>query len=632
MAYGARLPECSTASCKQAVHDIETLIDYSVEPCKDFYRHVCHRWEGSRGIGVDRDSASFLRSGVERFLRYANTSLKSVGREKPASTDFLYAAKFYSSCERFLSSPNVSLSEVLLSSREYGEEVLRRSSFTSVGRYIIELSLARGITTVLDVRLSRFPDGVFLRILRGQTLSQKLGVEQALPLQEYLEEVLSESSIIHGREFNLTYVLEIEHRLQNYMVGEIHEQRQGAAVLQHLSTVIRSWEWLDALNSHLADTHQLSSQSVISIGNIGVIRKLMYFFRELVDYGVVYLYVQVLFDALRFDYLRRLNTSDTERVVLSCLQATRLAMRKATTAIFSELFSEQSTDVVISRIFQHVREVVADGSAFTWMSEFRREEARRRLQDVGVHQFRIWSLNEEPHAYNLTEASVGSKFPSLFIGLKKLQQQSLLEDPSAVHQANIDDVFLRGTEVFYDKVSNTVIIPAFMRREPIVYVDDVPPEFTMGTLGVLLTRALLQTALPQITGGTWAYFEKTSLHRFEHCVDTWAASALNLTLRYARDDNHPEFYVWSHSTRSAYEALRETYHRSVTISNWKNQWQSALETFFRRFCLLSCRVRNEQQPASSIFCFLPQLNMKEFSKVFGCQYSPSLYTQHYCVL
>ncbi|XP_075527031.1 uncharacterized protein LOC142559301 [Dermacentor variabilis] len=634
MMYSPRRGQCNTTTCRQAVYDLERLIDYSVEPCENFYDHVCRRWEEKQRRLVDDGPINFLNSRVTLFLRYVNDSLSSEERATPVSADFFYAAKFYRSCERFLSAPNVSLREVLLPFRKYGEEILNRSSFTSVVRHIVELSLARGITTFLDIQLRRFPDGVFLRILRGQTLSQKLGAERVLPLQEYLEEVLNEASTIHGREFNLTYVLEIEQHLQNYTSRERHEQRQRTTVLQNLSTALHREEWLNILNTHLPEAQKLDNWSTLFVDNVEIIRELMSFFRGIVDYGVVYLYVQVLLDALRFDYLRRLNTSNSELIVASCLQTTRLVMRTATSAILNVLFPRQSTDVVVHRVFRQVRQVVSDGSAFAWMSEVRREEARRRLREVSIHQFRTARpLNGKQFKYDLTGTSTVSKFPSLFIRLKKRQQQSILEDPPVAHQANIDDALFLSSDVLYDNLSNTLIIPAFMRREPIVYVDTVQPEFNMGTLGVLLAGALLQAALPPNTPGPWAQFEKASFHRYDQCLLARASSALNVSLHYARDNDHPELYVWSHSARSAYGALMKTYEHSVAAKARNSWWQSAQETFFRRFCLLSCSLGNERQRLDSANSFfLPLLNMKEFSKVFDCKHTSAEQTEQYCVL
>ncbi|KAH6940779.1 hypothetical protein HPB50_006546 [Hyalomma asiaticum] len=550
--YGPRLGECRTASCRKAVEDMEALIDYGVEPCKDFYSHVCRRWEERQATSPDH--ASFLGSSLKKFLRQVNASLSSAMGSKPVQ--FLYAAKFYRLCESFLSTPSVSLREVLLPLQKLGDEFLDQFSFRDVIHRVVEYSLARGIATVLNVRLSRFPDGVFLRVMRGQTLSRKLGVHKSLPLADYMEEVLSEASIIYGHEFNLTHLLEIDQGVLNYVTArESREQRRhSTAILQNVSAVMSLAEWLDALNAHLPDTHRLSAMSVISIDNVDMIRELMNFFRHIVDYGVAYLCVHVLVDALRFDYARRLNTSSRELVVSSCLHATRLTMPGAATYISTQLFQKRTSEV--HRFFEQIRNAISKGSAFSWMSEFRTEEAQRRLRDVDVYQLRSTWLPDKPYGYSLSDTFLISDFPSLFIRLKKREQLSLLEDPPVAHEEDIDDAFLLRREVAYDELWNSVVIPWFMRGEPIAYDDDVPPEFLLGTLGVLSARALLQIPLPRNTGGPWTPGEKVILHRFEHCVDVWASSTLNLSLRHLIDDDNPELYLWSQGVRSAYEALK----------------------------------------------------------------------------
>ncbi|KAL1426841.1 hypothetical protein MTO96_037501 [Rhipicephalus appendiculatus] len=502
------------------------LIDYSKNPCYDFHGHVCHLWQqkAAAGAGV----VSFLRNSTIHLLKHINTSLSIVDSLAAVSRDFDSMALFYRSCERFVSAPVVYMSDVLRPFRNFADEVLDLSTLPDVLRYIVELSLARGIHTVLDIRLVKFPDGVFLRILRGQTLSQKMDAQPALLPQDYLEELFHELSHSQGLKLNRTVILGYERILRTIMerTGR-REQKESVAVLDQLNMA-----------------------------------QLFSFFKGLADYGVVYLYIQILVDGLRFDYLRRVKRSDSEYVVSSCLQATRLVMRNARDVIMTQLFPEEFTDASILPLFTDVVRAI-----------------------------------------------------------------------SGARDAEIDDAFLLNSNVLHDALSNSVVVPASLRREPIFYESDVPPEFTMGSLGVLLARALLYAVITANSIDLWSSEEKVALLRYEQCMDERARSAFNVSLRYRHDQEPAAIYIWAQSARTAYDALVTACKEHPPASDLDSYWNAAQKAFFMRFCLLSCGVESElQRLASEVFCFLPLLNMEEFAKVFRCRQPPSLYSGAYCVL
>ncbi|KAH7965132.1 hypothetical protein HPB49_003976 [Dermacentor silvarum] len=629
---GKLFAECSSAACRRAMRDMQMLMDYGADPCLDFHRHVCHHWQ--QKAATPEGAVSFLRYSTRQLLVLVNTSLSRVSSAKTVSTGFYNLAKFYRSCERFVSAPAVSMSDVLRPVQKYGENVLGLSTFPDVVRYIVELSLAHGIHTVLDIRLSKFPDGVFLHISRGQTLSQKMDAQPALALEDYLKELLGDVSSMRDREFNLTDIFDSERRLSAIMASESLEERLSATVLAYLTKSVHQAEWLDALNAHLPDQYKLSRWSIISTDNVDLIRQLLSFFRGLVDYGVVYLYIQVIIDAFRFDYLRRVSRSDSERVVSSCLQATRLVMRNAKNAIVSQLLPQQSADSAVLEVFAGVLKSITDGDTFAWLGELARKKALVRLRDISLHQFRVSYQDGTLDENDLEEASIASGFPGFFIRLKAQQQWSLLEDPPAVHEGEIDDGFLLSNEVLYDALSSSIVVPASLRREPILYTGLVPPEFVMGSLGVLLARSLLYAAFHANATGSWSPEESPALVQFEQCMDEKARAAFNVSLRERQGNEPPEIYIWAQSVRSAFDALRATYEQHLpAFDQGTLYWVAAQKTFFRRFCLLSCGMESSRQHlASEVSCFLPLLNMKEFSKAFNCEHPLWLHSGDYCAV
>ncbi|KAH6939748.1 hypothetical protein HPB50_021377 [Hyalomma asiaticum] len=630
------LGDCRSLSCRHAKSDVGRLFDFSVEPCRDFYDHVCHRWDELNTGPAGEGPVNFLRANAAEFLKHVNATLSSVKVVKSAASGALQGlSKFYRSCERFVSAPVLSLSDAVRPFREYGDEVFGLTSFPDVLRHVVELSLARGIHTVLEIRLSTYPDVVILRILRGQTLSQKVGIKDTLPLRDYLKELLDEVFRMHGdRAFDVTSVLENERSLSNYMTHKGQEERRSVAVLKQLTADVRYSAWLDMLNARLPNRYRLDSRSLISIDSVDLIRQLLGFLRSLVDYGVVYLYIQILLDAFRFDYLRRVSSSHPESAVSSCLRATRLVMRDASNAIAAHFFPKQRVHDLALRTTSAVLKSLSRGDSFAWLNDAMKGEAGRTLQDIRMHNFSASSKSEPfDGELDLGRPSAVAKFPSLFIYLKRRQQWGLLEDPPAPQEGAASDAFLSGNEVLYEPLSNSFVLPAYLLREPILYAeDDVPPEYAMGSLGVLLARAL-HSALLGSASGLWSTEDRLRLSLFEQCMDIQARSVLNVSLDHHEDEDVPEIYAWAHGARTAFMALKETYSRRGNSTEEVADWHSARKTFFRRFCLLSCgEKRKLQRLASRVLCFIPLLNMPEFVEVFGCSHMPEVYTGNYCTM
>ncbi|KAH7965344.1 hypothetical protein HPB49_006262 [Dermacentor silvarum] len=466
--------------------------------------------------GNARRSYQFSPNSTRQLLVLVNTSLSRVSSAKTVSTGFYNLAKFYRSCERFVSAPAVSMSDVLRPVQKYGENVLCLSTFPDVVRYIVELSLAHGIHTVLDIRLSKFPDGVLPHISRGQTLSQKMDAQPALALEDYLKELLGDVTSMRDRELKLTDIFDSERRLSAIMASESLDERLSATVLAYLTKSVHQAEWLDALNAHLPDQYKLRRWSIISTDNVDLIRQLLSFFRGL-------------------SQPQRLGR---RRVVLPAGDSTRNAQREERHRIPASSSAERGQ--CRPRGVRRSAKAITDGGTFAWLGELATKKAHVRLCDVSLHQFRVCYQDGTLDENDLEEASIASGFPGFFIRLKAEQQWSLLEDPPAVHEGETDDGFLLSNEILCEALSSSIVVPATLRQEPILYTGLVPPEFVMGSLGVLLARSLLYAAFHANATGSCSPEGSCSpaLVQFEQCMDEKARAAYKVSLR-ERQGNEP---------------------------------------------------------------------------------------------
>ncbi|XP_050041051.3 uncharacterized protein [Dermacentor andersoni] len=71
------LTRCSSSNCRNAARNLERFVDVGVDPCKDFYGHVCRRWE--------RDAAAAPKDDANAAVVMGEDGVgKSVPPERPA--------------------------------------------------------------------------------------------------------------------------------------------------------------------------------------------------------------------------------------------------------------------------------------------------------------------------------------------------------------------------------------------------------------------------------------------------------------------------------------------------------------------------------------------------------------------
>ncbi|KAL1425141.1 hypothetical protein MTO96_019487 [Rhipicephalus appendiculatus] len=262
---------CSTTGCKRAVRDLERLIDVSIDPCHDFYGHVCHRW-------LSRYDAGYLERAARDLLRDLNNSLNEVDEPMRVSPRLFSLARFYQLCTRFISTRTLQLSDMLQPFQQYAD-LLALSTFSELIGRVIELSLVRGVRTLLDIRLVRMSKAaVRLRISCGISLAQKCCDNSSAELDLYLGTLLSGVSEMlqeNGgppRPLNPSDIAGMDTNLHPLMVAPINEQNYNISLCRRGP----------ASGKH----------SRVIVTNVDAIRTLLYYVEKYMDIGVVYVYVQ----------------------------------------------------------------------------------------------------------------------------------------------------------------------------------------------------------------------------------------------------------------------------------------------------------------------------------------------------
>ncbi|KAK8775622.1 hypothetical protein V5799_031030 [Amblyomma americanum] len=638
------LDACSTLSCKRALRDLERLIDVSIDPCHDFYGHVCRRW-------LRRSDGGFLETAAWDLLRDLNSSLNDVDEHHRVSPRLFNLAQFYQLCHRFLSARGLQLSDMLRPFNRY-HDLLALPTFPEVIKRVVNLSLAQGVHTLLNIRLVRISNVTTrLRIGRGRSLANKCCENSTAELLVYLKSLVSGiSTTLRKKQGNKILSLsandiaEKDRFVHPLLAAPVNEQNYNVSVFGSLCKHVSSQEWLDALNAVLPSGSRLDRHSRVLVDNADAIAQALDFIGSSKDHGVAYIYIQVLMEAMRFDYLRRRRSHGPDGPARMCLRATWSALSGARDLVTSTFVGAH--EKVARAIFERVlSSMVLDAEGSVWMGDLFRRNAKVMLGSVSIQSFAAASFNasatDESGVPNLTTSSALSLFPGLFMELREARQMRLLEDPPrqlAGKEGHDSDDFFES-RVVYDVSSNSLKVPRAVRREPILYEEDVPLEFALGTLGMLMARELLRAVVPSNVPGLWTSQEQVAFLRYDQCVDSLARRAMNVSLERPPDNQAPEYFFWLQGARTAYDVLSASYAAEERrSSNWNSYWREAQRTFFRRLCLLSCRphhsdlpsVPDDQSDSASqqpvvpprVSCLLPLLNMPEFAAAFECGHTP----------
>ncbi|KAH6940033.1 hypothetical protein HPB50_024163 [Hyalomma asiaticum] len=293
---------------------------------------------------------------------------------------------------------------------------------------------------------------------------------------------------------------------------------------------------------------------------------------------------------------------------------------------------------VAANLFSLTRQsVLASSASFRWMGNAMQRRAKRTLSTMSLH-LHDWSDRNVTFA---AASDVGdavltgvtpAEFPAAYMRLRKEQQQMFLANAN-VKGAVDDGLHFFGNEAHFDAEGNALIVPASLRVQPLLYAKDVPPEFSAGTLGVLMAKEMYRAVIFDHGSDLWGNRERRAIARFEQCARV-LASTMNVSV--ATPSVHlqePSPHVqWMAAAATAFEAFRLASRSFRGASDVAHYWKPAQQTFFRRFCLLTCGAQEDpggDALTSRIYCLLPIANMPQFAEAFGCTAN---YEEAFCVL
>ncbi|KAL3219190.1 hypothetical protein MRX96_030639 [Rhipicephalus microplus] len=620
------LERCASLDCRQARAFLDKLMDASVDPCKDFFWHVCRRWitDHSRGTNFSGQALH------DTFVAFKRTLLDR-GIDEGVVADLGAASQ---ACSVLTTLPDAMTPSNLVERFRNETSLLTMTDIEAVLRKVVQLSLLRRVSTLFGVALVDYHGHTSLYLSRAKSLSRKFSnVKHDAWLVDFLTEIveviLPLAPQIPGNdpEATLNALMAFDEVVDSNASTTGGPELLSAADIDSLKEILGCDDWIESLNSLLPASFQLTKASAVMCDGFESIKSTVKYFRGNFALGLLYIFLHVLMEAGQFYYLKRLAFDRPDELARTCLSASQDALPPVWSNFFNNLSrSNISEPSRVEAIFSRVRELSAQRPPTEGMSVGDRERAITALGHVTLleHNMSTSGQSNMFDKLNISEAKFKGDFPTLYTSVKTAETMRRLSDPPSLADV-VTSSFLLTARVVYSKLLNTVVLPAALRRPPFSYSTRVPIEFDVASVGVVLAQAVFRAGMPSASSDATSWFT-SNVGQFISCAEESAQSTLRTTLS-SLDPHHAlELFSLTRAIKIAHAVMREDYEPLRSRRGYHEAWVMAQRTFFRRFCLLVCSsdVGGEGIKESKLRCMLPLLNMVEFTGAFHCNEVPQL--------
>ncbi|XP_077529152.1 uncharacterized protein LOC144141471 [Haemaphysalis longicornis] len=643
------LKECRSADCLSEIRYLDALTDDAVDPCVDFYGHVCGRWNSLHGGG------GFVQDALSRFF----DSLKgAVQRANPAAFDdmaqgFQVGQQLFDYCVTYMNSTTFNLQNDLVFVLSILNVTKLVSANTSRNALILALqvSFETGLHAVVGItrRTGRpLESGSYLHFYKTATLREQfLDGSEAEDVESYVDSVVAQVRYLTNNTGGPT---------AKYTARDVMDADSRLAAMDSGDPDVR-WLEVESLKSDKAFPEGVWSEAYHIFGASGlpeadVVHVLFedysrtrdvfnYLDGEPAETTGWYLAMMLLSQALRFDFARRFLPPMTRNANYLCLDAVNRALELHWHLFVRELsFFELSNNPEVAEMFEQARDnAIPKWMDYKTLGDVEDETASLAKRKLNLASFQSYlppkDVRVRPRGHNLTylvpgapwDTPAGKNFPGSYVALRiATQRETMLVRPPDAAEAELARRWADPWPV-YAEPQGAVVLPAAYLAKPLMYVGSSAPEANYATVGVALAKALSEAIDPYSrwnvtsSGSFWSpglsLANNFILFCFVQATGIKLVSERHLrvqTVAYRRSQ-----FAWMRAARVGLDMLRKAFFNGSKIEPRSDAaWTRAQRIFFKRFCLLSCGSDRGIQLSSRERCTWALLGMHEFNEVFEC--------------
>ncbi|XP_077531001.1 endothelin-converting enzyme 2-like [Haemaphysalis longicornis] len=184
---------CTTEICVNASRLLAASVHPEVNPCDDFYKHVCGTW-----IRFPKTPWTFMADAARNFLDDRDDRLELEYLSAEPGTDVLRTASgFYSSCLAALrfGMNRTAIDTLLKDLHVTVGDWLKETSWREFFLHVVRLSVANHFDTLFKLNTYVTDNGVMYELSRGRPFHARLGSKKSTKATEsFLEQVVGNVS------------------------------------------------------------------------------------------------------------------------------------------------------------------------------------------------------------------------------------------------------------------------------------------------------------------------------------------------------------------------------------------------------------------------------------------------------
>ncbi|KAH6924131.1 hypothetical protein HPB50_012556 [Hyalomma asiaticum] len=449
---------CKTPICEQVMKQISEYADPAVNPCDDFYSHVCGHWLRKK------EGSTFMSDARKHFIARRHELLTSpFNSSEPNSHVVETAHAFYRSCLKMFNAPVVlktALHELYTALNVSVKEWLRQTRWQKFFADSFELSLKNHFHSVFKINHYNTKNGSYYVLALGWSFYKHMRRSvPSLETNEYFRRVLEKIGDMPPPSDVVTELIQLD------TTWDARAEMKGAPRSPTRVGDLSCGAFTAGVWAARFAEHGAQSDTAVVAKNFGLTCSFMEAVLQNASAQARPLYLLALLSA-------HILTYDFQMAVSSR----------------AELMDDVKNFTNFGKRLQRV----VDGR--TWMSADDREKCAERLGGfrvttfpdsvMSIHQLECSRFGQGDKS--LSRLVLSNTFIKNFVNIYKVEMRpSCLEDQRRAMSPNTLRVIV-GTNIAVDLSKRSVIVPQFLGAEPLFYVGDVDKFINIGTLTTLV--------------------------------------------------------------------------------------------------------------------------------------------------
>ncbi|XP_077494757.1 endothelin-converting enzyme-like 1 [Amblyomma americanum] len=609
---------------------MDGIVDNSVKPCHDFYRHVCGRWIGNASL-PDPLAPSFM---AEVLLNYtARRHREMVARQALAEPADL-VSRYYNSCISYLGVSRTIreiVDKVLEVSGIKLESWLKMSSEQTFFK-LLHLSFLYRLNALFMLTAGINDNKTHLAIDRWRSFKQRLPkTDKDGQGKTYLAAVLKAI----GTEGVNDAVIAQCHTLDDSIgLNETVRRKQRSPLAPTSAAECTEFppeKWIQGTNAQekvklSPNTNVLARDFKATCSDLKSV-----LLHKTTPVGTVYPLALLAVDFLKLDFMLSTQSKQLEGELVQkvCHLDTMTTFKRLWLPALSKVLAiSPDTIEAISGYFKTLKMMIEEAGVRypKWMNIKDRITALARLKEMRISTFSNGTLSKDDLENSRFQQSL--KIASEWISNKAtvLERTKAPDDVDEDSTLAEDEEYLETAEVqlLADMTTNTVIVPHMFAVPPVVFSDISAGTYAnLAMFGFHIARKVMSLLLGVRGVSPWSNDTASYYAAAQSCYAN-NSGAFHGLLGDAEFDE---------AVGAAF-ALRVVLQVGFVVAKTAPASEAPLfsmELFFRRACLSLCAGGKQRadfnsldQDTASAACTLAVSTMDAFHRTFGCKWGDQM--------